>query len=197
VGVTAASAQAALKAATPARRSNGRGVSRLAEKRAPRDGAERHHRGQELVLLRAAVEDGDRHGGDEDPEVQAEGPDEEQHQEDALELRACPDVAEAVGEAAAGRRGALDAMELARPQESQGAEHGAERRRVDQEQRAGADGGDEESREHRTDYARGIDEVEFSPTAFDSPASPTISDTKAWRAGASKADTEPSRRANV
>jgi serine/threonine protein kinase len=29
------------------------------------------------------------------------------------------------------------------------------------------------------------------------PASPTISDTKAWRAGASKADTEPSRRANV
>ena len=42
-----------------------------------------------------------------------------------------------------------------------------------------------------------LNEVEFSPTAFDSPASPTSSETKAWRAGASKADTEPSRRANV
>ncbi len=42
-----------------------------------------------------------------------------------------------------------------------------------------------------------LKEVEFSATAFDRSASPTSSDTKVWRAGASNAEAQPSRNANT
>jgi hypothetical protein len=41
-----------------------------------------------------------------------------------------------------------------------------------------------------------LNEVEFRATAFDKSASPTSSDTKLWRAGASNAVTQPNRNAN-
>jgi hypothetical protein len=86
-------------------------------------------------------------------------------------------------------------MKLADPQQSERDEDGREGCRVDEKDSARA--------AMRTPPMAGpiiralLKEVEFSPTAFGRSASPTSSDTKDWRAGASKAEAHPSRNAKT
>lgn len=79
--------------------------------------ANRHDRRQQTIGARIGVEDADRHRGNEDREVQAESPDQEQHDEDRLQVGTVPGIAKPLGEASFGARGPGIRTQFGDPQE--------------------------------------------------------------------------------
>ena len=133
-----------------------RSVAAGAQQRA-RHRADRHDRRQQAISARVGMEDADRHGRDEDREVQAEGPDQEQHDQDRLEVRASPHIAEPLGEASLGAVRPGVRVKLGDAQEREGDQHRDEGGAVDQEGPAGADRGDDHAGDGRADHPRGVE----------------------------------------
>ncbi len=103
------------------------------------------------------MEGGDRHGGDEDGEVEAEGSDEKDHEQHGLEVGTAPDVAKAFGEAASGADCPVGEVELVGAEKAERAEHGGEGEGVDEEDPSGAYDGDEDSGGGGADHAGGVE----------------------------------------
>ena len=142
------------------------------------DRTDRHGRAQHAVLTRARVKDGDRHGRDEDREVEPERADQKQHQQRGLQIGPLPHILEAFDEAAARAYCAWLQMQFADAQHAQRTEHGDEGERVDQKHPARAHRGDEQPATAGPIMRAALNEVEFSATALDRSASPTRSETK-------------------
>ncbi len=103
------------------------------------------------------MKDRDGHGGDKNREVEPERADQKKHEQDRFQVGPLPDVAEAFRKAPRGSDGPGVPMKFADAQQTQRAEHGHERKRVDQEDPPGAHGGDEHTGDGRPDQARGVE----------------------------------------
>jgi len=118
---------------------------------------DRHDRRQQAIAAGVCMENTDGHCRDEDREVEAEGSDQEQHDQDRLEIRAAPHVAEPFGEAALGALRAGVGAKLGDAQEGEGDQHSDERSAVHQEGPAGPDRGNDQARHGRADHPRRIE----------------------------------------
>jgi len=88
---------------------------------------------------------------------EAEGPDQEQHDQHRHEVRALPHVAEPFGEAAPDAMGPRVLTKLGDAQAGEGNQHRGERRAVDQECPARADRGDGQAGDGRADHPGGVE----------------------------------------
>ena len=121
------------------------------------DRSDRHGRCQEPVLARAGMKDRDGHGGNEDREVEPKGPDQKKHEKDGFQVRPFPDIAEPFGKASASSGRPVRPMKFTDAKETQRAEHGDKRGRVDQEYPPGPHGGDEDTGDGGTDHPCGVE----------------------------------------
>ncbi len=103
------------------------------------------------------MEDANRHGRDEDREIQAKGADQEQHGQDRSEVRATPHVAEPFGEASFGAVCPGVWMKLGGTQKHEGDQHRDEGGSVDQKRPARADHGDDHAGDGWADHPRGVE----------------------------------------
>ena len=103
------------------------------------------------------MEDADRHGRDEDREVEAERPDQEQHREDRYEVRAGPDVAQPFDETSLGAMRPRYSVKVGQAKGAKRDQHGAERGAVDQEGPAGPERGDDEPGDRGADHPRRVE----------------------------------------
>ena len=103
------------------------------------------------------MKNADRHGRDEDREIEAEGPDQEQHDQHRHEVRALPHIADPFGEAALTRWAARVRTKLGDAQAGEGNKHRGEGRAVDQEGPARADRGDGQAGDGRADHPGGVE----------------------------------------
>ncbi len=145
----------------------------------------------------ADMKDADRHRRDEDRKIEPEGGDQEQHRQHGLQVVATGHVAQAVAEAAALERRPLGAMQLVDAQPGERDEHGREREGIAEESPSGAERRDEQARRRRADQSRGLEGRGVQGHRIGQIVAPTSSETKVWRAGASKALTQPCSKAKT
>ncbi|MNL01836.1 hypothetical protein D3C87_1223210 [compost metagenome] len=97
------------------------------------------------------------HGRQEDGEVQAEGADQEQHQQDGHQIRPLAHVAETLAQAGARGLQARRAAQQFHAQQQQRTDHGRKRDGVDDEDPAAADAADQQAGHGRAQHARRIE----------------------------------------